>query len=124
MKTIDNYILERLNPRHLGSTNRFPIDGTIKDMIRFLEDNEFTEFGPGSSKVVKRINDQGKRGYMTDGANKMLWIADTSKDPVSEDNPVFWCFPPKYFSWIDDSDNNHGYAKQEFLKKLNEVFGI
>ena len=41
MKTIDNYILERLNPRHLGKAKEFPIDGTLDDVVKFLRNNGF-----------------------------------------------------------------------------------
>jgi hypothetical protein len=40
MKPLNNYILERLNPRHLGSAE-FPVEGTADEVIEFLKGRGF-----------------------------------------------------------------------------------
>ena len=125
MKTIDNYINERLNPRHLGSTDKFPIDGTINKVVNFLKRYEFeqVELGSGSYSIVKQFNKQHIRGFII--SSNSIWFADTSKDIISADNPVFmYRVDSKAYRCFDDSDGYLSDDIQGFKKRLNERFGF
>ena len=95
MQTIDNYINERLNPRHLGG-NEFPIDATPEDMIKFLEDNGFYGI------QVTSLRDQTYAEEYDEHKNKCysvifydpnhyasILFADTSNDVISDKNPMY-----------------------------------
>jgi hypothetical protein len=130
MKTIDNYINERLNPRHLGSTDKFPIDGTVEEVCKFLKTNGFKEIKFISPELIMPSFEcnPGKRVFMK---NKS-WVrfADMSGDEISIENPIF------YYSYRDEEivccvEVSGGYRKlltkefldpKEFLDRVNEHF--
>ena len=125
MKTIDNYINERLNPRHLGSI-KFPIDGTIKDMIKFLENNGFEEIKVEEyfRSTSARFDEIKVRGFMVNRTKDSLWFADTSKHKLSDDNPMFGyniCDSHRLESWYYDLDITK--TTSETQKLLNKRFG-
>ena len=124
MKTIDNYINERLNPRHLGSTNKFPINGTIKDMIEFLENNGFEKIERYFKSISSHFDEIKVRGFLLNYTKDKLWFADTSKDPISADNPVFGynvCDNHELESWYYSTDITT--TTSETQKLLNKRFG-
>jgi hypothetical protein len=95
MKTIDNYILERLNPGHLGKP-RFPINGTIKDMIEFLEDNGFHDIQVTSllnQKYAEEYDEHKNKCYSVIFYNPNRYagilFADTSNGEISDKNPMY-----------------------------------
>ena len=128
MKTISNYILERLNPRHLGS-GRFPINGTIKDMIEFLEDNGFTETKWKDLSIFAIFKETHTKQYSIGSAGSItrFWFADTSNGPVSRNNPVFliktYEMSGKREFAYSEKDLNFMCSQQEFLEMLNKRFG-
>ncbi len=123
MKTIDNYILERLNPRHLGPTDKFPIDGTLDEVVEFLKRHGFEQVELESYGIVKQFNERHIRGFIISSTN--IWFADTSKGIISEDNPVFvYRTDSKGYRCFDDSKGYLSDDIQGFKKRLNKRFGF
>jgi hypothetical protein len=131
MKTIDNYILERLNPRHLGSTNRFPIDGTYKKVVDFLKEHRFKEIDIQNDKLNEAclvFNKEYEKCFSQD-EEFIIMFADTTREEISENNPL-------YYMYLIDSRNNtwiyHRWcgikepvaviSKNVFEKEINEHF--
>ena len=130
MKTIDNYINERLNPRHLGSTGRFPIDGTVEEVIEFLEKQHFEYFETGyGDSIIQSFDKENIKGYHVEfRQHPSIWFADTSKDKISRDNPVFLYKPTTqdHYSTILPGGIISGvykHTKKEYLELLNKKFG-
>jgi hypothetical protein len=120
MQTINNYINERLNPKHLGST-KFPISGTLDNIKDFLEHNDFEEIRK-SPFPTKYFNKMKIKGFMYNST--YLWFADTSKDLISDDNPVF-CVD--FSNGTLSSFNDNKYITRDTydtLKLLNEIVGF
>ncbi len=126
MKTIDNYINERLNPRHLGSI-KFPVDGTMEKVIEFLEEQHFEYFETYlGDNIIQSFNKENIKGYHTEPDR--IWFADTAKDKISKDNPVFLYNPTTqdhYFTIIPEgmSSKVYKHTKKEYLELLNKKFG-
>jgi hypothetical protein len=84
MKTIDNYINERLNPRHLGSAGiigKFPAGETITEVTKFLKNNGFKELelpkAHSNYDHYYYINNYKGRCYVVDGLT--VFFADSSE---------------------------------------------
>jgi hypothetical protein len=133
MITIDNYINERLNPRHLGPSGRFPIGGTLDKMIEFLEDNEFKPLG-GDTNIsiinkVDKLHGRYFHFYKMNGDYACLSFADTSKHSISKDNQVYVIAVSEYDSNIywkyynNVSSNIPQLTEVEFLEEINNRFG-
>lgn len=129
MQTINNYITERLNPRHLGGF-KFPIDGTIKDIIKFLESCEFVQIPhpPGGYFGMKKaFNSNRFRCFTNRPTIDAIWFADTSKGIISYNNYIFSVDDSvdpsrKYYIWTNDNIDN--VTREKFLKEINKTFGF
>ncbi len=130
MKTIDNYINERLNPRHLGSTGRFPIDGSLQEVIDFLTNQGFKCIGrpkslhPGLSVITMMFNDQHSKSFMVNETENGIRFADTSKHDLSDDNPIFYISGYRKGEWFYVIENYYRnlYDKDKFLQIINKKF--
>jgi hypothetical protein len=129
MKTIDDYILERLNPRHLGTTSEFPVRGTAEGVAGFLESRGFEELEADDSwdsweQFVDTLDEARKPVFFW--VPQMIRFADTSKYSISKNNPIY-C--------IRYDDDNIGYylesnkvsdeketTEKEFLRSVNKQF--
>lgn len=126
MYSLVGYISERLNPRHLG-TAKFPIDGTINDMVKFLKYNGFKEIKNDQSKSAdEQFDEELMKGIITDDDPDRIWFADTSEEKISDDNPIFLIRRKNNITVYHYSDGHFDrkYDKQEFIEKLNNRFGF
>jgi hypothetical protein len=132
MKAIDNYILERLNPRHLGSTNRFPIDGTLAEIGKFLKKIGFVEVYVTRTADIDQIcrvfDDEHVRGFVFCDNNSSIVFTDTSKRIISKDNPIFYMFlyDGKWFynRCYGETKPIITIPEDEFIKEINKRFGF
>jgi hypothetical protein len=129
MKTIDNYINERLNPRHLGKVSEFPIDGTLEERIKFLENKGFTDIGKPSLSPGARVERFNFfKGRVFEYKEDILRFADTSRNTISKNNPIYviansiFSFNKKYYKEYETVDGDKELTKEEFLKEINKRF--
>jgi len=105
----------------------FPIDGKIKDIVKFLEEEGFKEIFCKDDVVDEFNKCKCKCFYRT---LNIIRFADTSKEETSAKNPIFYIFflsTPIYsvfyrgsnYKIIDMVESD----KKEFLEKLNKRFG-
>lgn len=135
MKAIDNYITERLNPRHLGEAREFPIKGSLDDIAGFLRKNGFKEvhedherklynYGPGSGKVFLIDRDWDKK-YHTKRYGA-IYFADFSEGGIGRGNPLYCVFCEDLNERFCEFDYHH-YCDTptipEFLEAINKRFG-
>ena len=127
-------VLEKLKIDDIN-LNEFPIDGTIEEMIKFLEEKGFKYVYCGCGIDEWFSNYKSKCFYKTKGN---LWFGDTSKEKISKDNPifiyrilyntfgVFYCDNSGNLYWLAgqrDKIKNSKENKEEFLRELNKRFG-
>ena len=133
MKTLKDILVEKLKVDDIILDKKFPIDGEIGDIVKFLKEQGFKK--------------ASSHGYISNGANSIksksftieifvnnykIWFADTSKENVSKNNPIFYIyfanekeynvFYPKNSSrglWCIDIVKND---KRAFMKELNKCF--
>ena len=127
MKNLKDTILEKLKIDDINLNDKFPIDGTIDDMIKFLEEKGFNDVYHNGGGVVDMFNKyNSKCFYKKEG---IFWFGDTSKEKISKDNPIFYIsISPKIFDvyfrdnnkWIIDIVENN---KKAFMEELNKRFG-
>ena len=134
MKTIDNYILERLNPRHLGSTDKFPINGTMDEIVEFLKRQGYEKlhnryYASEWHQFVSIFNHLHIQGWMyyLAGDFTTLTFADTTDKEISKENQMIQIHfrNDKPIEWIAVSDRfaEKYCTEKEFLDILNEQFG-
>ena len=124
MKNLKDSILEKLKVDDI-IFGKFPIDGTLDDMIKFLEEKGFQQVNYGYVKTA--FNEPKAKCFMI--FTTTIRFADTSKKEVSKDNPIF------YIDFEDKKDYSVFYCgnglitdivvnnKKEFLQELNKRFG-
>jgi len=126
MKNLKDSILEKLKVDDIILTKEFPIDGTLEDIAKFLEGQEFVRIKSGSIPSII-FNENNKRVFIN--RPRDLWFADTSEKDICEDNPVFYIHLNKHnksnsnFSVYAPSFNIVNNNKKEFLEELNKRFG-
>lgn len=128
MKNLKDSILEKLDINKVNLNNRFPIDGTLEDIAKFLEEEGFQQVEYGYVKTA--FNEPKAKCFMI--FTTTIRFADTSKEEVSKDNPIF------YIDFEDKKDYSVFYCgkgssglitdivvnnKKEFLRELNKRFG-
>jgi hypothetical protein len=126
MKTLNNYILERLNPKHLGYSG-FPIDGTIEEMIKYLENYGFERIPAADNAIYTMNNQKGRKVIWVLGG--MIRFADVTKRKISEKNPAFAYNIANDYCALEysDSSSKKSYkqlTKDEFLSAMHDVLGI
>jgi hypothetical protein len=127
MKTINNYINERLNPRHLGSVENFPVDSTIDEVAEFLKRRGFSEIDFSTDTTDTFNSNPKKKVFMKRG----LWIrfADMSKGSISKSNPIFYygirdIYNTSYYFIEYSNDSDEKLTEKEFLKMTSKYFGF
>jgi hypothetical protein len=134
MKTLNNYITERLNPKHLGHTaGKFPIEGTIDDMIKYLQGLGFGEFPdfPGTlGDYADFFDKENTKGYIVykELNGKGLFFTNTTKSNISRINPGYYIYfigniPDKYKK-VAGSQGRMVYTipYKEFEKEIENYF--
>jgi hypothetical protein len=127
MKTIDNYILERLNPRHLGKASEFPGDLDPDKIKDFLKSEGFTEIKskPTLFSVLKKEFEKYHGLVFSDIAG-CIRFADTTHFIISEENPIYEVATSGVLKgyWIEYLCTwEQDLPKEEFFNRLNEKFG-
>ena len=125
-------VLEKLRVDDIVLNDKFPIDGTLDDMIEFLKDKGFKEVVKQSgTPASEALNKEKNKCFIKDKIKNVyhLWFANTSKQKISKDNPIFFIDETLLFYnvyYIGQA----GYTvdivirdKKEFLKELNKRFG-
>ena len=79
-------IYEKLDINKVRLNDKFPIDGTIEDVVEFLEEQGFKDINQRGSKDVIFNSKKSKCFYRLSGH---LWFGDTSKEEISKKNPIF-----------------------------------
>lgn len=109
----------------------FPIDGTVEEMAKFLEEKRFVAANESDiyNKTVNKIFDSAKSKCYTTYKNEHLWFADTSKGEISKRNPIFQISIPLGMFSVYYYDSGYMVVdivkndKKAFLKELNKRFG-
>ena len=132
MKNLKDSILEKLRVDDIIINNEFPIEGTMDDMIKFLEENGFVAADESHNYkgTADDMFDHNKSKCFYQTSNR-FWFADTSKEKISKKNPIFFiAITEKIFSvYYCDSDEPYWGIdivkndKKAFLKELNKRFG-
>ena len=116
MKTINNYILERLNPRHLGPVAVFPIGSSLAHTRKFLIKMGFEEFQSPSHHLgdyPKIFNMENKKCFLINKILGYIAFADTSKHHISESNPAY------NINFIAHNNRPYRYRKISEENQLN-----
>lgn len=136
MKTIadilNNVIYEKLKVDDI-TFDKFPINGTLNDIIEFLKDNDFKYVHCGGGIDEWFNNYKSKCFYKTE---EHLWFGDTSKEKISKDNPIFmyrilynsfgvyYCNKNGIMRWlVGENTVNTEKQREKFLEELNKRFG-
>ena len=112
---------------------KFPIDGTLDNMVEFLKERNFKEISNDfNNYLYNAFEDAKKKVYLM--LDKEIFFADTSKEKISEYNPIFLCSDKGDLNiFYFDFTNNHyidivkngkdNSTKKAFMKELNKRFG-
>lgn len=132
MRNLYDYIYEKLSLDNISLDNTFdfPIDGTSEEMIDWLENEGF--YSIYYSGISKKTFDRrkGRTVYVSlkkDNDSNSIYFADTSKNPVSKNNPIFnvnyyYSFDEPSFRLYFNDDDNIKLNKDEWLKAANKIF--
>lgn len=143
MKSLDNYISERLNPGHLGPTDVFPMGGTVDSVINFLnrhgfEKVEFNKKNPNYHDASNELSKYKGKGFVVLGSNfyggptmKTIMFADTSQNKVSDSKPAYvisWHVrdetKPYFYGMSMKSAGLKFIDEDEFEAAVKELFKI
>ena len=126
MKNLKDTILEKLKVDDIiPDKEKFPINGTIDDMIEFLKEEDFKEVKYHKnytiSEQLKKTNDKVFLIF----ENTRIWFVDTSKEKISEKNPIFYIDTEShmYSVYVNSDINIVEDSKIAFLNELNKHFG-
>lgn len=104
MNTLSNYILERINPRNLGSSDTFPVRGTIDEIVEFLKNSGFTEIKDSiiydiSIRNMKEMMDKvSGRCFIRSRNQRKPWVRFVdSTTPISKNNFIYCIKENRYF---------------------------
>ena len=127
MKELREVILEKLRVDNIVLTAEFPIDGTIDDIIAFLENADFT-YVLCNKGIDECFNKYKSKCFYKN--SEYFYFADTSKEKISKNNPIFliksisnMLLFSVYCITYDEMAYKVRNNKQEFLKELNKRFG-
>ena len=127
-------VLEKLRIDDIVLTKEFPIDGTYEEVFDFLKNHNFIPLQPKCSSIVKLFNMERNKCIRFEKDRRILF-ADTSKEKISKDNPVFLINfydnslmiyylsvgNPTHTIKILDGDRTDRVIK-DFMKELNKHF--
>lgn len=132
MKNLKNILLEKLDISKVNLVpNKFPINGTLKEIEKFLEANDFENFDDYDldmqyfSEYADFVNTEGKKLFLISTTGKFVRFIDTSQKDLGEDNPMF-CIKTNVdglFAVEIDEFYQKCLDKKDFLKALNKRFG-
>jgi hypothetical protein len=142
MKHIDNYILERLNPRHLGSikSGKFPIGQPIEVVENFLKEHGFDEIDiplfPAFVDYAYVFGRKNARHYAflvdtPDNTDSLLFADTSSRRSISETNKLYVISFDKYsgqpvppYRVITGTNTNafNVLSEAQFEKEMKEYF--
>ena len=93
MKNLKDSILEKLKVDDI-IIEKFPTGENLEDIIKFLKKEGFKEYKIDNSNLVDSFNKIKSKIFLliNEQSNSRLWFADTSKEKISEHNPVFFLF--------------------------------
>lgn len=131
MKELSNYIYEKLDINKVSLDDRFPINGTLDDIIEFLEEQGYFGFSwlsetPGGWS--KAFNYYKRKSFFSKPEDRWgyayLKFADTTNKNIGKENPMYE---------IRFEGNNKIFgtmygrrsipvSKEEFLQRLNKQF--
>ena len=128
MKTLKNILVEKLSIDSI-TFDKFPTSEDLEDIIEFLKKEGFKEYQISDIGLIPTFNkNKGKIFFLSDNSsNKRIWFADTSKEKISEHNPVFllikysgmkieWkCFGEDYMTLFSN--------KTKVIDLINKCFG-
>ncbi len=138
MKELSNYINERLNPRHLGSTNKFPINGTIDDIKVFLKNNRFREIEGDTERTErdsidfynKKTPDKYFSFVYDDNKINGIEFIDRTKGEISSENKLYYISFDRGkldFAGLFERGSNtlckYYFEEDKFLEEINKMFG-
>lgn len=136
MKNLSRYITEKLDINKIRiDDDKFLIDLPVSTAIEFLKSQGFVSIPytrryeaviTGEKRMIEDMNAKSSRVYMTSAEGKFEWVAfaDTSKDKISEKNPLFYLdYGQAYHIMYTDS---HGFQdfpkdKKEWQKMAQEI---
>jgi hypothetical protein len=128
MNTLSNYINERLNPRHLGSTDKFPIDGTIEEMASFLERQGFQPredlvekppYFPETAVILNRAKDK----IFIVEKDRWIRFCNTKNEKIGPTNPIYCVFNARNLFRETTGWKTERFASaNEFLNEVNKHF--
>ena len=135
MEPLNEYITGRIRIDNIKP--KFPINGTLNDIINFLESNGFKESPFKSGRdIFPLFNGKSTKQYILNrDIYNRLWFADTSNGPISGNNPIFYIKSDTHnkkstqheFSCFNNNDYGSGsvnlISQQEFANDLNKYFG-
>ena len=129
MKTIDNYISERLNPKKLGpSRSKFPIDGSLQEVVNFLKEWGFTEIqgeeGYKLSDVIDAFNKSNSKVFYVSRNGNGVRFADTSEHKISNTNQTYYIsgYLKGDLFYLRESSRRDLWDKPAFLNAINNQF--
>ena len=129
-KLID--VLEKLKIDDIR-IDKFPINGTIEDVIEFLKEQGFEDIKQRGPKD-NVFNSKESKCFTYIEELKRVWFADTSKKTISKENPIFVVKFFKDIKEVSSYEYNVYYLinknvefivrndKKEFLEELNKRF--
>ena len=135
MKELHTYITEKLSIDDMVPDNDFPIDGPIKDIVRFLEYDDFENFDDYDldlnyfGEYEDFFNKKHKKLFVYNIKSRWVRFADTSMKKISVENPIIVVKfnedgdekKPTYAVEIDSFWDRY-LNKEEFKKAIKKVF--
>jgi hypothetical protein len=128
VKNLKDSILEKLKVDDIVLIEEFPIDGTIEEIMKFLEGQNFIDISMRYGSISRMFNNMKKKCVAKFG--NRLSFADTSKEKISKDNPIFYInyYRGKFEYKVYHKDNSDEIIyivkddKKAFLEELNKRF--
>ena len=126
MKNLKDILVEKLKVDDITPDVDFPIDEPVKKWIEFLEKYNFTSMryssGDGIDGVMKKLNDIKGYGFyygnMMSENCQFIYIADTTKEKISNNNPYYY-YNDKYKEFYR---NDKIILKKTFIDEFYEKF--
>lgn len=141
MKTLKDSILEKLsiddinlNRNNISLNRNFPIDGTLQDIVKFLENNGFEKVSSSANweQTFKNYRKYNTKAFGVEkGVYTFIEIIDRSNSKFK--NKLFYIKlnPDKYYkdkyNIFDDittakrAQDARLVSKEDFLKELSEI---
>lgn len=121
-------ILEKLDINKVR-LDEFPIDGSIKDICKYLKKNGYEEvsiqYGVNNFYTLSR---QTNKAFICDRAKSQWVIFGDLTKPISHYYPSFRILSDKkfYVEWPNTNDSlaSVPLTKEEFLDRINDTLGL